>query len=184
MKRSGAIQLLVSLALGTAALLFLKWRGEALDADTAQLMPLILDSVTDARRTDSLPKPFAKLKAPLLIVPRRGSPPPAAVKRPPRVRAEPGEPIPVSITAYCLRGTTRTGTQVRDGVVAADPKVFPLNSEIELRIGDQSLGLFQIEDTGLLIKGRKIDLWLSNCAEARIFGRKRGIATISLKIRR
>ena len=162
--------------------MFLKWRQDDINVNSAQFLPLILDSVAVARRTDSLPKPFAKLKAPVVIMPRPAAA--AAAKRPTRLKAQPGEPVAVSITAYCLRGTTRTGTQVRDGIVAADPRVFPLNSEIELRINDRSLGLFKIEDTGLLIKGPKIDLWLASCAEARIFGRKRGIATISLKIRR
>jgi 3D (Asp-Asp-Asp) domain-containing protein len=181
-KQSNAVQLLFSLALGSAAFVFLKWRDNDIEAASARLMPFMMDSVAVARRTDSLPKPFARLKAPVVIVPTPQAT--ADAKRPLRLRAEPGEPVPVSITAYCLRGTTRTGTQVRDGIVAADPRVFPLNSEIELRIRDESLGLFRVEDTGLLIKGRKIDLWLENCTDARTFGRKRGIATISPKIRR
>lgn len=180
MKKSSAIQLLLSLALGTAALVFLKWQDEDIESNSAQLIPLIVDSALLTRRTDSLPKPFAKLKAPVLIVPR----PTSTAKRPARLRAEPGEAVPVAVTAYCLRGTTRTGTQVREGIVAADPRVFPLNSEIELQINEKSLGLFKVEDTGLLIKGQKIDLWLPDCSAARTFGRKRGIATISLKIRR
>ncbi|MBC8088431.1 MAG: 3D domain-containing protein [Phycisphaerae bacterium] len=180
MKQSSAIQLLLSIALGTAALVFLKWQDQDIESNSTQLIPLIVDSALVSRRSDSLPKPFAKMKAPVLLVPRPVPP----VKRPARLRAEPGEEVPVAVTAYCLRGTTRSGTPVREGIVAADPRVFPLNSEIDLRIGDRPLGLFKVEDTGLLIKGRKIDLWLSDCAEARTFGRKRGIATISLKIRR
>jgi 3D (Asp-Asp-Asp) domain-containing protein len=180
-KQSSAVQLAVAIALGTGAFMFLRWRNSDIETEAAEFVPVIVDSLPGPRRLDSLPKPFARLKAPLVVVPK---PPSIAMKLPPRLRAEPGEPVPVSITAYCLRGTTRTGTQVRDGIVAADPRVFPLNSEIELRINNEVLGLFKVEDTGLLIKGRKIDLWLPDCTEARTFGRKRGIATISLKSRR
>lgn len=181
MKQSSVVQLLLSLTLGTAALVFLKWQNSDIDADSAGLTPLLVDSAAVARRRDSLPKPFARLKAPAIVAPKPVNPAP---RKPARLMAELGEPVQVSVTAYCLKGTTRSGTGVREGIVAADPRVFPLNSEIELKIGGKSLGLFKVEDTGLLIKGRKIDIWLENCGEARSFGRKGGIATRSPKIRR
>jgi len=101
-----------------------------------------------------------------------------------RLRAEPGQPVAVSVTAYCLLGRTRTGTQVREGIVAADPRVFPLNTEIDVIVGKDTLGRFRVEDTGLLIKGRKLDIWLADCSQARAFGRKRGLATLTSEIRR
>ena len=76
------------------------------------------------------------------------------------------------------------GTGVREGVIAADPRVFPLSSEIDVIVGKDTLGRFRVEDTGLLIKGRKLDIWLSNCSEARAFGRKRGQATLAPKSHR
>ena len=90
-----------------------------------------------------------------------------------------GEPVPVQMTAYCLtRTTTRRGRYVRAGIVATDPRLFPLSRYIELYDGRSYLGRFLIDDTGRLIKGNIIDIWMPTCREARIFGRRRGIAVL------
>lgn len=90
-----------------------------------------------------------------------------------------GDPVPVEMTAYCLtRTTTRRGRYVRAGIVATDPKLFPLARYIELYDGRRYLGRFLIDDTGRLIKGNKIDIWMPTCREARIFGRRKGIAVL------
>lgn len=90
-----------------------------------------------------------------------------------------GEPVPVEMTAYCLtRTTTRRGRYVRAGIVAADPKLFPLSRYVELYDGRQYMGRFLIDDTGRLIKGNIIDVWMPTCREARIFGRRKGIAVL------
>ena len=90
-----------------------------------------------------------------------------------------GEPVPVQMTAYCLtRTTTRRGRYVRAGIVATDPRLFPLSRYIELYDGRRYLGRFLIDDTGRLIKGNIIDIWMPTCREARIFGRRRGIAVL------
>lgn len=180
MRQPSAVQTLVWIALGGLAVLFLKWRDRDIEQEAMKPIPLLFDSAASLGRLDSLPKPFSKLKAPVALTPRRATP----SSRPLKLRAEPGESVPVSITAYCLGGHTRTGTSVRDGIVAADPRVFPLNSEIDIVIGRDTIGRFRVEDTGLLIKGRKIDLWLADCGEARSFGRKQGSAKLVSKIRR
>ena len=42
-----------------------------------------------------------------------------------------GEPVPVEITAYCLTRTqTRRGRYVRAGIIATDPRLFPLSPPI------------------------------------------------------
>lgn len=87
-----------------------------------------------------------------------------------------GEPLPVTVTMYCLQGTTRRGRYVRSGIVAADPHFFPLARYIELYIGRNYLGRFLVDDTGKRIKGSRIDIWTSNCREARHFGVQRGTA--------
>jgi 3D (Asp-Asp-Asp) domain-containing protein len=87
-----------------------------------------------------------------------------------------GEPFPVGVTMYCLRGTTRRGRYVRSGIVAADPKFFPLARYLELYVGQSYLGRFIVDDTGDRIKGPRIDVWTSDCAEARSFGMQRGTA--------
>ncbi|NUQ21853.1 MAG: 3D domain-containing protein [Gemmatimonadaceae bacterium] len=93
-------------------------------------------------------------------------------------RAVDGEPIPVEITAYCLSGTTRRGRWVRPGIVAADPRVFPLSRYIELFDGEHYLGKFLVDDTGLLIKEQHIDVWVPTCREAVRFGRVAGTAML------
>ena len=90
-----------------------------------------------------------------------------------------GDPVPVEITAYCLTRTqTRRGRYVRAGIVATDPKLFPLSRYLELYVGRRYMGRFLIDDTGLKIKGNKIDVWMPTCREARIFGRRKGTAVL------
>ena len=89
-----------------------------------------------------------------------------------------GKPIPVEVTAYCLKGTTRRGRYVRAGIVAADPRYFPLGRYIEVYIGTEYLGRFLVDDTGRLIIGRRLDIWTAECNDARFFGRRQGTAVL------
>lgn len=74
-------------------------------------------------------------------------------------------------TAYCLRGRTATGAGVRKGIIAADPRVLRLGSKVNLTAGGYS-GNYVVADTGGKIKGKRIDIWMASCAEARRFGRR------------
>jgi 3D (Asp-Asp-Asp) domain-containing protein len=74
-------------------------------------------------------------------------------------------------TAYSLRGVTRSGTYVRRGVIAADPRVLPLGSKVHLKAGNYS-GVYTVQDTGKAIKGKRIDVWMPSSREARSFGRQ------------
>ncbi len=74
-------------------------------------------------------------------------------------------------TAYSLRGMTRSGAQVRRGVIAADPRVLPLGSVVHLKAGTYT-GLYTVQDTGSAIKGKHIDVWMGSSREARSFGRQ------------
>jgi len=71
-------------------------------------------------------------------------------------------------------GVTSSGTKVRPGVVAVDPRVIPLGSRlyIESLDGKTSYGIAYAEDTGSAIKGNKIDLYFENLNEALRFGRR------------
>jgi 3D (Asp-Asp-Asp) domain-containing protein len=89
-----------------------------------------------------------------------------------------GEPVPVILTSYCLNGTTRRGRYVRAGIVAADPRFFPLSRYIELYVGRKYYGRFLVDDTGRRIRGAHLDVWLSNCSESKRFGVKRGTAVL------
>ena len=140
---------------------------------------LLLAIVTGCREPDAILLPPVVVQSPILL--------PGAVVQgassrwflanysPPRY----GEPVPVEMTAYCLtRTTTRRGRYVRAGIVAADPRLFPLSRYVELYDGRRYMGRFLIDDTGRLIKGNIIDVWMPTCREARIFGRRKGIAVL------
>ncbi len=74
-------------------------------------------------------------------------------------------------TAYCLKGRTAMGHGVRRGIIAADPRVLKLGSKVSLNAGGYT-GQYLVSDTGGKIKGKKIDIWVASCAEARRFGRR------------
>jgi 3D (Asp-Asp-Asp) domain-containing protein len=131
-----------------------------------------------------LPRPFAALRLassglimPRLALPRVLSPRLPAL-RSLLTRARPGEPVHVRLSAYCLRGRTRRGTHVRPGIIAADPRVFPLARHVELYAAGRYLGRFKVEDTGSAIKGTRIDIWTPDCNDAVRFGMRDGVAQL------
>ncbi len=75
-------------------------------------------------------------------------------------------------TAYCLQGRTANGGSVRRGIVAADSRILPLGTRIEVNAGAYS-GTYTVTDTGGAIKGRILDIWVPNCLEAKRFGHKK-----------
>lgn len=76
-----------------------------------------------------------------------------------------------SATAYCLSGKTAMGHGVRRGIIAADPRVLKLGSKVTINAGPYS-GTYLVSDTGGSIKGKKLDIWVPSCSEARRFGRR------------
>jgi 3D (Asp-Asp-Asp) domain-containing protein len=82
-----------------------------------------------------------------------------------------GPPASFQATAYALRGQTASGVYVRRGVIAADPRVIPLGSVVQISTPGYS-GIYTVQDTGRLIKGKIVDLWMGSSREARIFGRR------------
>jgi 3D (Asp-Asp-Asp) domain-containing protein len=74
-------------------------------------------------------------------------------------------------TAYCLKGRTATGGSVRRGIVAADRRVLPLGTRINISAGSYS-GTYTVADTGGAVKGRVLDIWVPSCSEANKFGRR------------
>ena len=96
-------------------------------------------------------------------------------------RATPGEEVPISLTQYCLSGTTRRGRWVRPGIVAADPRIFPLARYVEIFMGNKYLGRFLVDDTGVNVIGATIDIWTPSCSQAVRFGRQSGRAVLVAK---
>lgn len=74
-------------------------------------------------------------------------------------------------TAYCLQGRTAGGGGVRRGIVAADSRILPLGTRIQITAGSYS-GTYVVADTGGAIRGRILDVWVPSCSEAKRFGRK------------
>lgn len=93
-------------------------------------------------------------------------------------RAQPGEEIPITLTQYCLKGTTRRGRFVRPGIVAADPRIFPLARYVEVFMGKRYLGRYLVDDTGGNVIGATLDIWTPSCSQASRFGRQRGKAVL------
>ena len=92
-------------------------------------------------------------------------------------RAKRPRPMTMTATAYCLRGVTADGGEARHGTVAADPRVLPLGSRIRIR-GRQIHGEYLVADRGAAVKGRRIDIFIPRCEQARRFGRQRVTVTI------
>jgi 3D (Asp-Asp-Asp) domain-containing protein len=93
-------------------------------------------------------------------------------------RAENGLRIPVSLTQYCVQGETRRGRQTRHGILAADPRIFPLSRYVEVFLGDEYLGRYLVDDTGGNVLGATLDIWNPDCREAARFGRHWGSAIL------
>ncbi|MGM0365434.1 MAG: 3D domain-containing protein [Actinomycetota bacterium] len=70
--------------------------------------------------------------------------------------------------AQGTNGITATGLDAEEGIVAVDPEIIPLGTEIEIK----GLGRFAAEDTGGKIKGNRIDIFFDSKQEAKDFGRK------------
>lgn len=96
-------------------------------------------------------------------------------------RAVAGEEVPISLTQYCLNGTTRRGRWVRPGIVAADPRIFPLARYVEVFMGKKYLGRFLVDDTGQNVIGATLDIWTPSCEQAARFGRQFGRAVLVAK---
>jgi 3D (Asp-Asp-Asp) domain-containing protein len=78
-----------------------------------------------------------------------------------------------SVTAYCTGRVTQSGARVKAGMAAADPRVLPVGSTI--RVDGQGKaydGIYTVTDTGPAIRGRELDLYIADCAEAKRFGRR------------
>jgi 3D (Asp-Asp-Asp) domain-containing protein len=93
-------------------------------------------------------------------------------------RAQNGVMIPVSLTQYCVQGETRRGRQTRHGIIAADPRIFPLARYVEVFLGNEYLGRYLVDDTGGNVLGATVDIWNPDCREAARFGRHWGSAIL------
>ena len=101
----------------------------------------------------------------------------SASSHPAPVRPEPlplsSRAVPCTATAYAATGhPTASGTMPHRGVVAADPAVLPLGSRIRVHAAGQYSGEYVVRDTGGAIRGRRIDIYMPEHAQAKRFGRR------------
>jgi len=96
-------------------------------------------------------------------------------KTPPRLtvhmvsRATEYRELVVTATAYSYTGhRTATGTRPQRGTVAVDPNLIKLGSKLFI----EGYGPARAEDTGGLIKGNRIDLFMETETEAMAWGRR------------
>jgi rare lipoprotein A len=76
-------------------------------------------------------------------------------------------------TAHSQKGQTAAGTTSHVGTVAADPAVLPLGTRIRVTGAGGYAGEYTVTDTGALVKGRHIDIFMPTLAEAKKFGKRR-----------
>lgn len=74
-------------------------------------------------------------------------------------------------SAYAIHGRTRSGAKTEKGVLAADPRVLPLGTVVQVSAGKYT-GVYTVRDTGGAIKGNRLDVWMPTTKEARRFGRR------------
>jgi 3D (Asp-Asp-Asp) domain-containing protein len=75
-------------------------------------------------------------------------------------------------TAYSTQGKTASGDYVHRHVVAADPDILPIGSRIKIRRAGRYSGEYVVADTGEMIQGRRLDIYLPSASACRKFGRK------------
>jgi 3D (Asp-Asp-Asp) domain-containing protein len=76
-------------------------------------------------------------------------------------------------TAYCRGLTTKSGVRVQPGIAAGDPELLPVGSVIQVEgLQERYEGVYTVLDTGGKILGRRIDVYMWNCAEAIKFGKR------------
>jgi 3D (Asp-Asp-Asp) domain-containing protein len=91
--------------------------------------------------------------------------------------ARPRTPQPRTMTfiatAHTQKGQTASGMTSHVGTVAADPAVLPLGTRIHVAGAGAYTGEYIVADTGPLVKGRHIDIYMPTAAEAKRFGKQR-----------
>jgi 3D (Asp-Asp-Asp) domain-containing protein len=90
---------------------------------------------------------------------------PAQTRRPGRART-------FEATAYAQRSATASGVKSQRGVVAANPHILPLGTEIQVRNAGRYSGTYMVADTGPKVQGRRIDIFIPNPQHAKRFGKK------------
>lgn len=90
-----------------------------------------------------------------------------------------GSRLQFTATAYCTGTKTASGVNVRNGIAAADPTLLPVGSIVSVVTRASKYdGVYTILDTGAEIQGRDLDLYIPDCDDAVVFGRKDALVTV------
>lgn len=130
--------------------------AQARSERTAALARIRAEQQANAARASSLDAQARSVAA--AAAARRASLPSAPVAG--------GRTLTVSATGYALAGRTATGVSVAWGVVAVDPGLIPLGTQMTI----PGYGRGVAADTGGAIVGARIDLWFPTRAEALAWG--------------
>ncbi len=85
----------------------------------------------------------------------------------------PGVRLRFAASAYCTGVVTASGVAPHMGIAAADPDVLPTGSVVQISsLGTGYDGIYTIMDTGPVIRGRLLDIYMRSCDEATTFGRR------------
>lgn len=76
--------------------------------------------------------------------------------------------LSMEATAYSGDGITASGTATRKGIIAVDPRIIPIGTNVYV----QGYGYAIAADTGGAIKGNIIDLFFPSNADAQSWGRR------------
>ena len=91
----------------------------------------------------------------------------------------PGARMSFSATSYCKGFQTAAGVPVQSGIVAADPQILPVGSVVEIeQLPQKYNGIYTVMDTGPMVHGRHLDLYIWNCDEALELGRRDMVITV------
>ena len=86
---------------------------------------------------------------------------------------EMGTRVEFIATAYCKGQTTASGVTVQSGVAAADPRMLPEGSVVQVDgVPEKHQGIYTVLDTGPKVQGRHVDLYMWSCYDALAFGRR------------
>ncbi|WP_412767176.1 3D domain-containing protein [Brevibacillus agri] len=88
------------------------------------------------------------------------------------------------VTAYSVgddftptHGITASGARVREGVTAACPPELPFGTRVHI----EGVGERVCLDRGGAIKGRRLDVYMTDRSEALRFGRKKALVLVRVK---
>ena len=91
----------------------------------------------------------------------------------------PGARLQFTATAYCKGAVTASGVAPRTGIAAADPDLLPIGSVVQIAADERHYsGIYTVMDTGPMVVGRHLDIYMWNCNEALRFGRQPVTVTV------